>query len=137
MSEVGTGAPLRAALGSAAAFCSWLRLCPDTRLTGGKLRKNLTRPRRSHRALGRFALSLRGRLGKAEGITATAHQLARIVHGLLVSGEAYDEKLAFQLTPAKAARALQDLQRRAQKLGFQLGCHRGTCKLLFRSAALP
>jgi hypothetical protein len=30
------------------------------------------------------------------------------------------EKIAFQLTPAKAASALHDLQRRAQKLGFQL-----------------
>ncbi len=139
MSEVGTGAQLRAAFPSAAAFCSWLGLCPDTRITGGKVLQSKTGPvksrlalafrmaaqavGRSHRELGRFAMRMRGRLGKAEGITATPRPPTNSPASSTACSfpaKRTMKKAAFQLTPAKAARALHDLQRRAQTLGFQL-----------------
>jgi hypothetical protein len=60
---------------------------------------------------------LKGKLGKAEGITAGAHKLARIIHGMLKSQKPYDEKEAFKLTPQREARRRQALEKQAAALG--------------------
>jgi transposase len=39
----------------------------------------------SKRALGGYCRRMKGRLGKAEGITATAHQLARILYAMITT----------------------------------------------------
>lgn len=136
MSEVGTRTQMLKAFKNSHAFSSWLGLCPETRKTGGKVIKSKTRQVKSRLAhalrmaaqalchskseLGRFATRLRGRIGKAEGITATAHKLARLLYGLIASRTPYDEKKAFTLTPAKRARKLRNLSKHAQELGMQL-----------------
>jgi transposase len=61
-----------------------------------------------------------GRLGKAEGITATAHKLARIIYSLLTTKQNYDEAKAFALTPQKTARRIKQLLAQAQRLGLHL-----------------
>jgi transposase len=76
-------------------FTSWLGLCPDNRISGGKVLSSRTRRvvnrvsdalrmaaytlTHSQSALGGFCRRMKARLGAAEGITATAHKLARIV----------------------------------------------------------
>lgn len=136
MSELGTGSQIRKAFRSAEAFASWMGLCPDNRVSGGKVLKAKTRkvPSRVARALGLAAQALRNsqsrlgdfcrrmkaRLGKAEGITATAHKLARIIYGMIASGKAYDEEDAFKLSPANKARRIQRLIQQAQTLGLQI-----------------
>lgn len=136
MSEVGTREQLLAAFPSAHAFSSWLGLCPDTRITGGKVIRSKTRKvksrlahalrmaaqgvRNSRSELGRMALRLGGRLGKAEGITATAHKLARILYGVIASKRPYDEATAFRLTPAKKQRQIRILRKKAEAMGMQL-----------------
>ena len=50
--------------------------------------------------LGEYCRRMKGRLGKAEGITATAHKLARILYTLIASGASYDESQAFPVKPA-------------------------------------
>ena len=62
----------------------------------------------------------KARLGKAEGIVAGAHKLARIIWALIVSGEAYDEKKAFAITEASTARRLKNLQHQAKALNMTL-----------------
>ncbi len=55
------------------------------------------------RARGRmdeYVRRFKGRLGKAEGITAGAPKLARIVWSLVASGQPYDENNAFHTTSA-------------------------------------
>ena len=95
MSKVGTGSELRRAFRSAAAFASWMGLCPDNRVSGGKVLKAKTRkvPSRAARALrlaaqcvarsenkiGELCRRLKARLGKAEGIVAVAHSRAERV----------------------------------------------------------
>ena len=80
-------------------FCSWLGLCPDNRISGGKVLSSRTRRvinrvsdalrmaattlERSQTALGGFYRRMKARLGAAEGITATAHKLARIIYRLI------------------------------------------------------
>jgi transposase len=136
MSEVGTRADLLKAFRHSEAFCSWQGLCPDNRISGGKVLKAKTRkvPSRLARALrlgifglqrsaskmGEYVRRLKGRLGKAEGMTAAAHKLARIIYGMIFHQSPYDEAIAFRSSPASLARQRQHLEKLAAKLGFQL-----------------
>ena len=58
---------------------------------------------------------MKGKLGKAEGTTAAAHQLARIVHGMIKSPKPSDEKEAFKLTPRSVARRRQALEKTSNR----------------------
>lgn len=136
ISEVGTREQLLAAFPTAQRFASWMGLCPDNRISGGRLLKARTRDVKSRLAtamrLGVFGLQksqtqmgaylrrMKGKLGKAEGITASAHKLARILHGMIKSQQSYDEKEAFKLTPQSEARRRKALEKQAAALGFIL-----------------
>ena len=63
---------------------------------------------------------MKGKLGKAEGITAAAHKLARIVHGMIKSQLPYDEKEAFKISPQSEARRRKALEKQAAALGLTL-----------------
>jgi transposase len=117
-------------------FCSWLGLCPDNRISGGKVLSSRTRRvvnrasdalrlaatslERSQSALGGFARRMKARLGAAEGITATAHKLARIIYRLLKHGEAYVRQGLEDYEKKFAARKLNALQKTAKAMGFDL-----------------
>jgi hypothetical protein len=117
ISEVGTREQLLESFPSLERFVSWMGLCPGNRISGGKVLKAKTRKVKSRLAgafrLGVFGLQgsqtemggclrrMEGKLGKAEGTTAAAHKLARIVHGMIKSQKPYDEKEAFN-SPRKA-----------------------------------
>ena len=136
MSELGTANHIREAFPSMGAFSSWLGLCPDNRITGGRVLRARTRKivnrvsnilrlaahalGRANNRMGEYCRRMKGRLGKAEGITAVAHKLARIIYSMITTGRAYDEAHAFQLTPAAQARRLQHLQKQAEALGLKL-----------------
>jgi transposase len=136
MSEIGPRASLLKAFRSAEAFCSWMGLCPDNRVSGGQVLKAKTRkvPSRLARALrlGVFGLNrgenkmaqhtrrMRGRLGKAEGITAAAHKVGRIIYGMVEHQTPYNENRAFQTTPASLQRQRKHLEKQAAALGLQL-----------------
>ncbi len=136
MSELGPSKEVLRNFRSSGAFCSWLALCPDNRISGGRVLKAKTRRvsnrvaaalrlgvwtlERSDHAMGHYTRRMKGRLGKAEGITASAHKLGRIIYGMLESQAPYDEKTAFQTTAGSAARRIKSLQKQAQSLGFQL-----------------
>lgn len=86
-------------------FASWLGLCPDNRISGGRVLSSRTRRvvnrvsdalrmaaytlTHSQSALGAFSRRMKAKLGAAEGITATAHRLARIIYAMIKHGEAY------------------------------------------------
>jgi transposase len=106
---------MKAHFRDAHAFGSWLAVCPENRITGGRVLKAKTR-KVSHRLadafrlaaqalsrangeMGQYCRRMKGRLGKAEGIVAVAHKLTRIVYTMIVTGKAYDEKEAFKVTP--------------------------------------
>jgi len=117
-------------------FCSWLGLCPDNRISGGKVLSSRTRRvvnrasdalrmaastlERSQSALGGFYRRMKARLGAAEGVTATAHKLARIVYRLIKHGEAYVRQGMEDYENKFRARRLKALQRTAKALGFEL-----------------
>jgi transposase len=89
-------------------FASWLGLCPDHRISGGKILKRRTRHvinraatalrlaastlRHSQSGLGANFRRLRTRLGAPKAITALAHKLARLVYRMLKYGRQYVDK---------------------------------------------
>lgn len=134
MSEIGPREDLLKAFRSPDALSSWMGLCPDNRISGGKVLKAKTRKVRSRLAralrlgvfsrsdtkMGQYSRRIKGRLGKAEGLTAGAHKLARIIYGMILHQTAYDEDNAFKTTPASLARQRKHLEKQAALLGLQL-----------------
>jgi transposase len=120
----------------ASAFASWLGLCPENRVSGGKTLSRRTR-RVAHRAatalrlgahslsrakgyFGEFFRRMRSKLGTASAITATAHKIARVVYHVLFTKEPYSETIFHQCEEQSQQRAQIRLLKQAQRLGFQL-----------------
>lgn len=117
-------------------FTSWLGLCPDNRISGGKilscrtrrvsnrlsdvLRLAATTLERSQTALGAYYRRMKAKLGAAEAVTATAHKLARILYRLLTHGEAYVQQGIADYEKQHRERRLKNLQKTAEHLGFNL-----------------
>jgi transposase len=117
-------------------FASWLGLCPDNRISGGKVLSSHTRPvvnpvadalriaattlQHSKTALGAFYRRMRAKLGAASAITATAHKLARIVYRLLKYGELYVRQGMEDYEKKYRERVLHNLKKSAAGFGFQL-----------------
>ena len=136
MSEVGTGSDLLKNFRSSHAFSSWLGLCPTNKITGGKVFKSRTRKGSNRLAqafrmaafslnhnkseIGNYTRKMKGRLGKAEGITAVAHKLARVVYTLIKTRTPYDEKKLFMPDEKATQRRVKHLQKQAEKLGLKL-----------------
>jgi len=121
---------------TAAAFASWLGLCPDNRISGGKILSVRTRHVVSRLALalrlaaqslyssrsylGEYFRRIRTRLGTPAAITAAAHKLARILYHLVSCRQPYDESV-FSLMEVRAQqRQIAVLKKRASTLGFEL-----------------
>src|SRR5216684_3391685 len=120
----------------ASAFASWLGLCPENKISGGKVLYTKSRRVRSrvatalrmaanslHHAkdyLGEFFRRITRKLGKPQAITATAHKLARIVYHLLSTKEAYNETVFHRCDEEALRRAQFRLRRQAAQLVFQL-----------------
>lgn len=116
-------------------FTSWLGLSPDPRISGGSILSAKTRHvpsraattfrlaanslERSQTPLGDHLRRMKAKLGKQEGITATAHKLARIFYHLVATGEQYDETHLGPTEKQKQRRAAY-LIREAAKLGFTI-----------------
>jgi transposase len=120
---------------SAAVFCSWLRLCPEPKISGGQMLSSRTRPTKNRAALalrlaaqslhksqtflGDYFRRMKARLGPAKAITAVAHKLARIVYHLITHQLEYDSTI-FQ----EQERRVQERKRnRVLSLARELGLH--------------
>jgi transposase len=117
-------------------FASWLGLCPDNRVTGGKvirqgtrhvvnraataLRLAATTLLRSQSYLGAQYRRLRARLGAPKAITAMAHKLARLVYRMLKWGHEYVDKGLQYYEERHREQQVQLLKKRAAKLGLQI-----------------
>lgn len=117
-------------------FTSWLALCPDNRITGGKIKTSRTRKvinraanafrcaaqsaGKSNTALGGYYRRMRAKFGAPHAITATAHKLARIFYRMWKFREAYRERGADYYEQKYRERVLNSLAKRAAAFGFQL-----------------
>jgi hypothetical protein len=117
-------------------FCSWLCVGPGHQKTGGRLisgrtRNNASRAARIFRlaasslarsptALGAFYRRLKARLGPAKALTATAHNLAKLVYHMRRYGKAYGDRGAASYAQHYRERGLKHLKPRATQMGFEL-----------------
>jgi transposase len=142
--QVGTALVLFAELGpdfvqrfpTAKCFASWLGLCPDNRITGGRVISVKTRDVKSRSAealrlaaqalwqsktyLGDCFRRWKARLGTPKAITAMAHKLARILWHLLKYREAYDPAVWSAAEEKMRAKKLKRLHQNATALGYKL-----------------
>jgi len=61
--------------------------------------------------MGQYSRRIKGRLGKAEGLTAGAHKLGRIIYGMILHQTPYDEATAFKTSPSSLARQRKHLEK--------------------------
>lgn len=114
-------------------FCSWLGLCPDNRITGGKVVSSHTRRvvnrladvlpmgattlKHSQTALGAYYRRMVARLGPAQGVTAVAHKLARLLYSLIKYGHPYVRTGMLEYEKKNTDRKMLALRRMAASLG--------------------
>lgn len=117
-------------------FCSWLGLCPNNKISGGRILASKTRPGsnraaqalrlaahalwRSQSYLGHYYRRMRARHGTPKAITATAHKLARIIFHLIKTSKTYDETVFADQENLHKQRLERNLKKQANFLGFQL-----------------
>ena len=117
-------------------FCSWLKVCPDNRISGGKVLSSKSRKTKnraagmfrlaaqgamqSKTAIGAFIRRIRARLGAPTAINAGANKLARLFYRMLKFGAAYVEQGQTYYEQRYKDRLLHNLNKRAKELGFQL-----------------
>jgi len=111
-------------------------LCPDNRVSGGRVLSSRTCPVNSRAAralrlaayalfrsqswLGQYYRRMRARLGAPKAITAAAHKLARILFHLLTTRQPYDETVFAQQEIQNNQRMQRKLQHQAKSFGLQL-----------------
>ena len=117
-------------------FVSWLRLCPDNRISGekvigkGRLRTNnrlatalrmaASTLRESDTYLGAQFRRLRTRFEAPVAIKAMAAKLARLVYRMLRYGMQFVDQGAIFYEARHRQRQINSLKRKAAKLGFQI-----------------
>jgi transposase len=118
------------------AFASWLGLCPDNRISGGKvlsvktrrvknraalaLRMSAQAVQASRAALGGYYRRMRAKLGGPKAITATAHKLARVVYHLIKTQQSYQESIFLKHEASHRERVHKRLHAQAAALGLRL-----------------
>jgi transposase len=117
-------------------FCSWLGLCPQHKISGGKVLSRRVRPgahrvtvalrlaarslHHSQSALGAFFRRMKARLGTPKAITAAAHKLARLVYHLLKHGSAYVQQGLENYEAQYHERKVKTMAKQAKVLGYTL-----------------
>ena len=121
---------------TAAAFCSWLRLCPNPKISGGQVLSSRTQPTKNRAALalrmatqglhrsdsflGDYFRRMKARMGAPKAMTATAHKLARIIYHMVTTQQEYDASVFQQQEQRRRLQKSARLLAQARDLGFQL-----------------
>jgi transposase len=121
---------------TAAAFCSWLRLCPNPKISGGQVLSSRTQPTKNRAALalrmatqglhrsdsflGDYFRRMKARMGAPKAMTATAHKLARIIYHMVTTQQEYDATVFQQQEQRRRLQRSARLHAQARELGFQL-----------------
>jgi transposase len=117
-------------------LASWLSLCPNPKITGGRVKSSRTRKNKnrfakalrtaattllhSKSALGAQYRSLRARIGKAKAVTAMAHKLACLFYRMMRYGTTYVDAGQEAYDAKYRERAIKYLKKRAIELGLEL-----------------
>jgi transposase len=121
---------------TAAHFISWLALCPDNDISGGKLlwrRVRTVKNRAGHifrlaafslhhspTPLGNYLRRMKAKLGPKAATTATAHKIALIFYTMVKKQVEYDETMWTTRDAQREKRLENKLKRQAKQLGYEL-----------------
>ena len=121
---------------TAAAICSWLRLCPNPKISSGQVLSSRTRPTKNRAALalrvatqsphrsdcflGDYFRSMKARMGAPKAMTATALKLARIIFHMITTQHPYDTTIFQKQEERRQHKKSAMLHAQARELGFQL-----------------
>jgi transposase len=121
---------------SAGHFVSWLALCPDNDISGGRVLwrgRRRVRNRAGHlfrlaayslhhdeTPLGDYLRRMKSKLGPAGATTATAHKIAIIFYTMVKKQVEYDASIWAQRDAGRAKRFEAKLKRQANQLGYKL-----------------
>jgi hypothetical protein len=122
--------------GSVKQFCSWLALCPNTKISGGKILTSKTKTctnkagiilrmsanslYRSQTAYGVFLRKMKSKMSPAQAVTALAHKMARTIYFMMLNKEPYKEAGVDFYDKINQEKTLKYLHKRAASLGFTL-----------------
>jgi transposase len=121
---------------TAAHFVSWLGLCPDNDISGGRVlwrgaRRTKNRAgtlfrlaahslHRDQTPIGDYLRRMKAKLGPAAATTATAHKIAIIFYTMVKNQVEYDASLWAQRDAMREKRLEARLQQQAAKRGYKL-----------------
>ena len=121
---------------TAAHFASWLGLCPDNDISGGRvlwkgIRKVSQRAGQMFRMaayslhhsltpMGHYLRRMKAKLGPAAATTAMAHKIAIIFYTMIKNQVEYDDSIWAKRDSQRQARLEASIKRQAQQLGYQL-----------------
>lgn len=121
---------------TAAQFVSWLALCPDNDISGGRVLWRGVRPVQNRAGqlfrlaahslhhddspLGNYLRRMKSKLGPQGATTATAHKIAIIFYTMVKNQVEYDATLWAQRDTEREKRNEAKLRRQAEKLGYRL-----------------
>ncbi len=117
-------------------FCSWLKLCPNRKVTGGRVLSSRTKPQKgilaiqlrlaaqtlhfSKSPLGDLYRRFRAKQGPVSAITTLAHKLARILYTMITQQKPYDASLIEKSIHHSQKQKIKSIQKIAKNLGYQL-----------------
>jgi DNA-binding protein YbaB len=117
-------------------FASWLNLCPDNDISGGKtlwrgmrtvknraghlFRLAASSLHHSPTPMGNYLRRMKAKLGPSPAITATAHKIAVIFYTLVKNQAEYDETIWAARDTEREKRLERRLKRQAKQLGYEL-----------------
>lgn len=117
-------------------FTAWLGLCPNNKISGGKILDSRTSRitnkaaqafrmaantlYRSKSFVGAYLRRMRSRIGTAKAITATAHKLARILYIMISEKKQFVEYGQDAYERQYKERALAKVKRKAAEFGYEL-----------------
>lgn len=117
-------------------FCSWLALCPGTKISGGRiisgrtkacvnkagvaLRMSANSLYKSQTMYGSYLRKMKSRMAPAQAVTALANKMARTLYYMMLNKESYKEVGVDYYDKMNAEKTIKNLQKRAANLGFKL-----------------
>lgn len=121
---------------TAAHFVSWLALCPDNDISGGKVLWRSVRHRHNRAGqlfrlaahalhhdqtpMGSYLRRMKSKLGPKGATTATAQKIAIIFYTMVKNQVEYDDTLWSQRDAQREQRFQKRLERQARRLGYKL-----------------
>jgi len=113
-------------------FTGWLNLCPNNKLSGGKIISSRLMKKKNHAGLclrmaaltvarcktplGNYYRKMRGKLGGKGAVVATANKMAKIIYAMLKEKKPYDKSIYEKETEINTIKQINYYERQLAKL---------------------